>query len=276
MSAQQKNLSSLLPSETDGWKISGQDKMHNEENLYEHINGGAELFISYGFNAALTRVYTKGGEAEISVDIFDMKEPKNAFGVFSHSREGIDNSIGQGCQIYEDAVLFWKNKYYVSISSFKSLENTQPVLIKMANYISETIGSDGSLPEVLSKLPGDELIEQSVLYFNHYAWQNAFYYLGDDNYLNITKDTDAVLAKYGKGNKQRYLMMIRYPDKRQAEQALKNFRKEYLENGDKDILRLEDDYWAGTAEKGKYVMVVLHANSEQEVRDLLKSAKKSL
>jgi len=146
----------------------------------------------------------------------------------------------------------------------------------MANYISETIGSDGSLPEVLSKLPGDELIEQSVLYFNHYAWQNAFYYLGDDNYLNITKDTDAVLAKYGKGNKQRYLMMIRYPDKRQAEQALKNFRKEYLENGDKDILRLEDDYWAGTAEKGKYVMVVLHANSEQEVRDLLNSAQKLL
>ena len=153
MSAQENKISQHLPSKVDAWSTIGDDKEYNEESLYEHINGGAELFISYGFNEAISRTYSKGGEAEISVDIYDMIESKNAYGVFSHSRESIDYTVGQGCQIYEDAVLFWKDRYYVAILSFKCLDDTQTVLLEMAKQISKSIDSEGSLPGILSKLP---------------------------------------------------------------------------------------------------------------------------
>ena len=276
MSAQQNQFSQYLPTNVDGWSRVGSDKKYNEENLYEHINGGAELFISYGFNEAISRTYSKGGEAEISVDIYDMIESKNAFGIFSHSREGIDSAFGQGCQIYEDAVLFWKDRYYVAISCFKCFDNTQDVLLEMARHISSSIDIDGSLPGILSKLPKHELLEESILYFNHHAWQNAFYYLGDDNFLNITKETDAVLAKYSDAENLQYLMLIQYSDDQKASLALENFRTDYLEDSDKQIMLLEDGFWLGTAKKGSFVMLVFHGNSKKQVIDLLNSAKEVL
>ena len=276
MLAQQNKASQHLPSKIDAWYTIGDDKEYNEESLYEHINGGAELFISYGFNEAISRTYSKGGEAEISVDIYDMIESKNAYGVFSHSRESLDYSIGQGCQIYEDAVLFWKSRYYVAILSFKCLDNTQPVLLKMAKHISNSIKSKGPLPGILSKLPKKGLLEESILYFNHHAWQNAFYYLGDDNFLFITKETDAVLAKYGEKGRLQYLMLIQYSNDQKASLALKNFRKEYLENSEKQILLLEDGYWMGANQKGSFVMLVFHGDSKGQIIDLLNSVQETL
>ena len=276
MSAQQNQISQHLPSNVDAWSNVGNDKEYNEDNLYEHINGGAELFISYGFIKTISRTYSKGGEAEISVDIYNMIEPKNAFGIFSHSRESIDYTYGQGCQIYEDAVLFWKDRYYVAISCFKCIDNTQDVLLEMARYISSSIDSEGSLPEILSKLPRNKLLEESILYFNHHAWQNAFYYLGDDNFLFITKETDVVLAKYGEAGNLQYLMMIQYIDDQKASLAMENFRKDYLEDSDKQIMLLEDGFWLGTAKKDSFVMLVFHGNSKEQVIDLLNSVQETL
>ncbi len=276
MSAQENKISQYLPSKVDTWSTLGYDKEYNEDNLYEHINGGAELFISYGFIEAISRTYSKGGEAEISVDIYDMIESKNAFGIFSHSRESIDYTVGQGCQIYEDAILFWKDRYYVAILCFKCLDNTQTVLLEMAKHISGSIKSDGPLPGILSKLPKKGLLEESILYFNHHAWQNAFYYLGDANFLFITKETDAVLAKYGEAGSQQYLMLIQYSNDQKASLALENFRKEYLEDSEKQILHTEDGYWMGTGQEGSFVMLVFHGNSKKQVIDLLNSVQETL
>ena len=146
----------------------------------------------------------------------------------------------------------------------------------MAKHISGSIKSDGPLPGILSKLPKEGLLEESILYFNHHAWQNAFYYLGDDNFLFINKETDAVLAKYGKAENQQYLMLIQYPDKKKASLALENFRNDYLENSDREILLLEDGYWMGTGQKGSFVMLVFHGNSKKQVIDLLNSVQEIL
>ena len=39
------------------------------------------------------------------------------------------------------------------------------------------------------------MIEESILYFHHHAWQNAFYYLSDENILNITRSSDEKYIK---------------------------------------------------------------------------------
>jgi len=89
-------LDKLLPDSTEGWKPSDKDRYYNPETLYNYINGGAELYISYGFREVISRTYSKSGQPNLTVEIFDMVEAKNAFGVFCHVREGIDYSYGQG------------------------------------------------------------------------------------------------------------------------------------------------------------------------------------
>ena len=271
MSQPTKDIATLFPQSVDGWRPAASDKCFNPDNLYEHINGGAELFISYDFKKSCTRTYSHGDEAEISIDIFDMGVPKNAFGVFGHSRETTDRTVGQGCQIYEDAVIFWQSRYYVAITCFKCPDDIQGVLLRMARHISDAIGEQGTLPAVITKLPADGLHRESILYFNHPAWQNAYYYFSDDNYLNINKNTDAVLAKYDAGDEQVFLMLIQYPDEQKAKAGLMNFREKYLEGAPEQFIKLEDGYWLGLEQKHDFVVMVFHSKSIDHARALLHS-----
>ena len=52
-----------------GWVKSGQTLRFTKNDLYGHINGGAELFLEFGFNELLVQRYEKGGE-EITLEIY--------------------------------------------------------------------------------------------------------------------------------------------------------------------------------------------------------------
>jgi len=109
-----KDLLSGLPDRLNGWKLQEQT-VYDDSTLYEYINGGAELYLSYGFEELLHLRYEQSDQPEIIVDIFHMGKSQQAFGVFSHSREVIDSTYGQGSQYTAGLLLFWKGPYYVSI-----------------------------------------------------------------------------------------------------------------------------------------------------------------
>ena len=69
-----KNIRALLPDSIDGWKKKTEDKFYTPENLYDYINGGAELYISYGFIEVISRTYYKENQPELKVEIFEMED----------------------------------------------------------------------------------------------------------------------------------------------------------------------------------------------------------
>ena len=115
MGDDESDLTLLLPDNIEGWKVATNDQIYNSKNLYDYIDGGAELYLSYGFRRVISRRYSKIEQPDIIVDLFDMRTSQNAFGVFSHARETVDNTFGQGSQYTEGLLLFWKDYYYISI-----------------------------------------------------------------------------------------------------------------------------------------------------------------
>ena len=85
-------LSKQLPAEINGWQKSAETTLYTPKNLFEYINGGAELYISYSFKHVLAQKYTKADLPEITVDVFDMGSSFNAFGVFRCARSKGDIS----------------------------------------------------------------------------------------------------------------------------------------------------------------------------------------
>ncbi len=102
-------LSEFLPDSIDGWEVVSEDQFHNRKSLYEYINGGAELYLSYGFSRLISRIYSKPEQPDILVDFFDMRTSRSAYGVFSYSVETVERNFGQGSQQTEGALLFWKD-----------------------------------------------------------------------------------------------------------------------------------------------------------------------
>ena len=128
-----------LPEKTNGWtSLPDYHKVYDRETLYDYIDGGAELYLSYGFRRLTSRRYVREGEPDIVVDLFDMGDSHNAFGVFSHSREVVESRFGQGSQYTEGLLLFWKGRYYVSVLASPETEASRGAAFDLARRIERT------------------------------------------------------------------------------------------------------------------------------------------
>jgi hypothetical protein len=58
-------------------------KTWTPDNMYEHVNGEAELLKRYGALSLTNAAYENEAEDYLSVDILDMGSPVNAFGLYS-------------------------------------------------------------------------------------------------------------------------------------------------------------------------------------------------
>jgi hypothetical protein len=270
MSHATSDLSFHLPPEISGWKAVGKDSMYNRSTLFAYIDGGAELYLSYGFTDVISRRYTNAGKPDIVVDLFDMGTATNAFGVFSQSMETVDKSFGQGSQISKGLLIFWKDRYYVSMMAHPETEESRKALQTLAAVISHSIPKEGPLPDIIKLLPEHALVRESIRYFRHHAWLNTHYFIADHNILHINDSTDALLAKYGQGPKRSLLLLIAYPNEQSARQAYGDFVKSYLPNVSGKIpVQIEDGTWTACRRSGPLFMAVFNAAGKADASHLL-------
>jgi hypothetical protein len=268
-------LSSLLPSAVSGWKAVGKDAIYNRSTLFDYIDGGAELYLSYGFKDAINRRYTSEGKSDIVVDIFDMATAPNAFGVFSQSMETVDKHFGQGSQISKGLLIFWKDRFYVSIVAHPETDESKKAIHTLAALIDKTIEKEGPLPAILSLLPEKSLVKESIRYFRHHAWLNAHYFIADHNLLHINDTTEAVLAKHGEKNKRSLLLLVSYPDEQSAQLAYRDFVKSYLPNVSGTVpVKIEDGTWTAFRLSGNLFIAVFNAAQSVDALHLLDAVEK--
>ncbi len=277
MSSPSIDLASLLPDDVKGWRTGADDQAFTPENLFDYINGGAELYLSYGFNEVLNRTYTSPDRPEIIVDIFDMGSSENAFGVFSHSREEIDDTYGQGSHYSHGLMLFWKDRYYVSILASPETAETKETVFELARHIDNAIPGEGPLPRTLDLLPRESLNPASIRYFHHYIWLNSHYYVAGENILHIEQDTDAVLAKYGKTGANHLLLIVEYAYDKRAREGMDGFVKHYApELKGEPVVQIEDGTWTGCRRTGAALAIVFNAASKEAVLGLLDDVEKNV
>jgi hypothetical protein len=270
----QSELSTLLPDTVRGWQTTAADRIHSPENLFDYIDGGAELYLSYAFERLTSRTYSQAGQPDVIVDLFDMGSSANAFGVFSHSAETADDTFGQGSESSEGLLVFWKDHYYVSILASPETAEAKEAVTELARYIDHAIPSTGPLPKILSLLPVESLQKRSVRYFHHYMWLNSHYFIADENILHIDDTTEVVLAKYGDREERSILLLVQYESAADARGGYESFLKHYLPDlADKAIIQIEDDTWAGCRLDGRLLTVVLAAPTEQTAHGLLAAAR---
>ena len=269
MTAMPENINEfnkILPATIAGWTKADPPDIYSPKTLSDYIDGGAELFLSYGFQGALSLKYHDPGDNEITIDIFDMGTSADAFGVFAHSRETIDNRIGQGCEYASGLLTFWKDRYYASILAYPETAEKRDLVLKLGRTIADAIKKDGPLPPIISLLPAENLLPETVRYFHHYIWLNSFTFVSNDNVLNIGNDTPAALGKYRQSGAAFFLLLVRYPDAARAEAAGEQFRQKLLAGAADGMRATAEGRWTGLERRGDLVGVVLNAPDAATVR----------
>jgi len=277
MPEESTKLARLLPGTVEGWQIGRKDQVFNRENLYNYINGGAELYLSYGFLEMINRTYVLSDQPDILVDILDMGTSQNAFGVFAHSRESIASDFGQGSEYHQGYLNFWKDRYVISIISSPETDESKQALFELAKVIEVAVAQDGPLPEILEILPEQNLVEESIRYFRNHFWMNAHYFIADENILNISDQTDGLLAWYGEPGQRSILLLVKYPQDGESQAAFISFTEAYLpELRDEPTVRSEDGSWTSGHLSENLITIVFNAPSQDAALSLVNAVQDKL
>jgi len=147
---------SLFP-RIEGWRQKETVQVFTPENLYEYINGAADLYLTYEFQELQVAEYGREKDGLIIVDVYRHATPLYAFGIYSQERLAQSLYLDMGDQGYwEQGVLnFLAGRYYVKITDHKPGGGDQETLKNFARQVNAKLGGKSSLPRILSAFPGE-------------------------------------------------------------------------------------------------------------------------
>jgi hypothetical protein len=243
------------------------------KELYNYINGGAELYLSYGLVCMTGCKYNGENLPQVTVEIYEMTSSGNAYGVYTQSRDKEEYDYGQGSQSFPDFILFWKDCYFVIINTQEVVPESEKAIRYLAEIIDRSIPNTGKTPAIINDLPKENLVSAGFLYFHHYIWLNAYYFIADHNILHIDEHTDAVLAKYGHADDRSYLLLVAYPSKEKSGEAYDQLQTKYAPelNTVDPFVQLEDKTWFSAWKKGNKLGVIFNGSSREKVEKLYQS-----
>jgi hypothetical protein len=158
----QTSVADLLPG-PEGWTISERPQKYLPDTLFEYIDGAAENYLSYDFVELALGQYRGAGGAEMTVEIYDMSDPDNAFGIYGSERYPDSRFLPIGVQGYiEDGVLnFFAGRFYVKLLAYAAGAETEAALKSFAAEILKGIPEPGAFPLPVRAFPKDGLVENS-------------------------------------------------------------------------------------------------------------------
>lgn len=133
-------------------------------SLFGYIDGGAELYLEYGFSGAVvTEISTRDGK--FKTEIFKMTGPEEAFGIFSVSKYHCRSTPGLAtfsCQT-KYQLQFCKGPYYISIINSTGTGSDSVIMVLMGKIVSGKIKEPDI--DITGFLPGisPEYQEQNII-----------------------------------------------------------------------------------------------------------------
>jgi len=159
-------LAALVP-RLDGWALSEAARSYFPDDLFEYIDGAAESYLSYDFRELAVADFGKtGGDATMTLEIYDMGTPLNAFGIYGAERYPDNAVVAVGDLGYSEgeALNFLAGRFYVKMLAFGLGEGTEPFLRQAGLKVAAAIKPKGALPDLVLAFPKDGLVARSEKY----------------------------------------------------------------------------------------------------------------
>jgi hypothetical protein len=184
-------IASLVP-KLPGWTLAEAPRSFFPNDLFEYIDGAAESFLGYDFRELTVADYEKKGTSvTLTLEIYDMGLPVNAFGIFSAERypENRPVSLGDLGYVEGEALNFLDGRFYVKMLAFGLGPETEAALTAFGTKVAGSIKSGGGLPPLVRAFPKDNLVARSEKYIKK-------------NFMGYEFLHDGYVASYTSGGKE--------------------------------------------------------------------------
>jgi len=197
------------PIDLTGWSRPDNTRVFTATNLWEKINGRADIYLTY--NVATLTFGTYRGDKDMALDVYwyDMTEVDNAFGIYQAEYGGYAEPAPVGREGYRSgsSVFFWIGAHYVRLESPEESTELTEAALAVASAIAATVPDNGQPLWADALLPQQDRLPDSF----EYQAESAF---GLD-FLSATFAADY------ESDAQRYKLFIhRAPDADSAAKTL--------------------------------------------------------
>ncbi|MGB7296533.1 MAG: DUF6599 family protein [Candidatus Aminicenantales bacterium] len=264
------------PKELPDWEKDGEPQHFAGEDLFNYIDGGAEIYFEYGFRQVIVQDYRAEAGGRLSLEIFEMNSPESAYGIytFKTSRRGKPVPFGDDGQLADYYLNLRKGPFLVTITGLDPAAGAQEALLALARTVEPKIGPAAARPILVSRLPADGLEIQNIKYFKGtLALFNSYPFFRKD----VFAFSAGVKGDYERGYS---LYVFEYPDAPAAQRRFADSGQSFAAGGKykefaegPGIFQVKDDRDKrifATA-KGRYILLLVGSEDEAAAGEIFRS-----
>ncbi len=169
-----------------GWK-KGDVQFYKGDDLFFLINGGADLYMEYGFVDVAAVDYIHSVYGKLYVEVYKMENAKAAFGIFSMSKANsiVKISPSPWIIVSDKFLHIWKADYYITISGAGfNKSGLSSEYFMLMSCIVDRIKEESIIPEIFSNYYSGECVDDFAFIMGPLALNNI-YSFGFQDIFNI-------------------------------------------------------------------------------------------
>ncbi len=213
-------LARLVP-RVEGWTPSEPPRSYFPDDLFEYIDGAAESYLSYDFRELVVAdLEKKGAGASLTLEIYDMGEAVNAFGIFGSERFPDNKAVPVGELGYfeGEALNFLAGRFYVKMLAFGLGDGTEAFLKDVGSKVAAGIKPAGGLPALVRAFPAAGLVARSEKYIKK-------------NFMGYAFLRDGYVASYRSGDREIEGFFVEARSEAEAEDLMGRLREALTADG---------------------------------------------
>ena len=184
----------------EGWVMDGKPALFTEETLFDHINGEAELYFPYGFDALATARYNKKDApgSEVMADVYRMGSLLDAFGIWSNYRkaDAPGCNLGADCVLSSSQMLFYQDRYFIRLQATGTPTPGQHVFMACGRALSRNLPPGKGRPGELEIFHVNDIVPKTERYLPQSVLGYPFFRRGMTAEANLNGERAQVFVVF--------------------------------------------------------------------------------
>ena len=217
-----QDITTLVPGqgELSGWEANSNSTMAAGDDLFLLINGGADIYLEYGFEQAVFQSYTHGQDQIINLELYQMSSVEAAYGIYTFKTGKKGKSLDIGQEGYEESYYLniWQGPFLITLIGLDESEETREGLRTIARQVCKKIEPVGDRPSLVNLMPEEGLDENRITYFAGNLGFFNLYLFDSSDLFGIKK---GVMGSYGATR----IFLLEYDSEKQANDGFVSARQ---------------------------------------------------
>jgi hypothetical protein len=208
-----------------GWAKAGPLRTFTGQDLFNQIDGGAELFLEFGFAKLRLQAYARD-KAELTLNAYEMESAASALAIYlmKMGRETPFPEIAARNSGEEVQVTILKGRYFIQVDNLGNVPASKAEVAALANAFLAGVAEESALTP-LDALPAEGKVPGSERLVRGPYGLQPYFTFGEGDILSLGGRIFGALAEYRMpGGAAFTRLIVPYPDPDTAAAVLAHLR----------------------------------------------------